>query len=289
MFGCLLLIAADLTGAFAQSTPTPTRQAAPQNPTTRHPAGPAPALTGTTNDWLQFDGDDQHSGNSTKESILSSANVASLSQLFQASLPTIADGAPSYLSQVATGNGTQDLLFVTAKAGDILALDAHTGAQLWSHSNPANGCHVNNGASSCYTTSSPAVDPNRQFVYSYGLDGNVHKYAVGTGDEVLGNGWPELATLKGFDEKGSSALSIATARSGSTYLYVTNSGYPGDGGNYQGHVTAINLASGAQTIFSALCSNQAAHFVETPGAPDCPDLRAAIWARAGVIYDAGLD
>jgi hypothetical protein len=113
--------------------------------------------------------------------------------------------------------------------------------QVWSHQYAAGSCRINGGSIPCYTTSSPSIDPNRQYVYSYGLDGYVHKYQVGDGTEVMIGGWPELATLKGLNEKGSSALSIATASSGSAYLYVTNGGYPGDGGDYQGHVTAIDL------------------------------------------------
>lgn len=188
----------------------------------RHPRGLAPA---------------------SAEALLSASNVPGLRQSFQAKLPAIADGAPLYVSNVSTLSGTKDLLFVTTETGDIIALDAHTGAQVWIDQNPANGCSINNGSSPCYTTSSPVLDPNRQYVYSYGLDGKVHKYQVGDGAEITTGGWPETATIKDFDEKGSSALAVATA-GGVSYLYVTNSGYPGDGGNYQGHVTAINLANG---------------------------------------------
>jgi CARDB len=38
-------------------------------------------------------------------------------------------------------------------------------------------------------------------------------------------------------------------------------------------------------VFNTLCSsNQAVHFVETPGTPDCPQVQAAVWARPGVVY-----
>jgi outer membrane protein assembly factor BamB len=240
-------------------------------------------------DWLQFNFDAQHSGNNTRETHISSANVRSLGRLFQVSLPAIADGAPVYLSAVSTANGVQDLVFVTTKAGHIVALDARSGAQVWIRQNPAGSCRINNGAQPCYTTSSPAIDPNRDYVYSYGLDGHVHKYRVGDGTEITDGGWPELATLKPFNEKGSSDLSVATAKDGTSYLYVTNSGYLGDRGDYQGHVTAISLADGSQQVFNANCSNQAVHFVERPGSPDCPAVQSGIWARAGVVYDAALD
>jgi hypothetical protein len=248
------------------------------------PAGPA-----TPYDWLQFNGDPRHSGNNTLETTISAGNVAALTTLFQATLPSIADGAPAYLSGVSTTSGTRDLLFLTTKAGDIVALDAHSGSQIWIQHNPAGSCTVNNRSQPCYTTSSPVVDPNRQFVYSYGLDGAVHKYQVGNGTEVTDGGWPEVATLKGFDEKGSSALAFATGKNGATYLYVANSGYLGDRGNYQGHVTTINLSDGSQNVFNANCSDQAVHFGQSPNAPDCSAVQTAIWARPGVVYDPDTD
>jgi outer membrane protein assembly factor BamB len=240
-------------------------------------------------DWPQFNFDAEHTGNNVSEKTLSPENVGSLRRLFQVSLPEVADGAPAYLSAVSTPSGARDLLFVTTRAGHIAALDAHTGEQLWVHQYPAGPCRINNGVQPCYTTSSPAIDPNRSYVYSYGLDGYVHKYQVGDGVEITGGGWPELATLKPFDEKGSSALSIATAKNGSSYLYVTNSGYLGDRGDYQGHLTAINLADGSQHVFNTICSDQPVHFVEQPGTPDCPEVMSAIWARPGVVYSSDTD
>jgi hypothetical protein len=169
-------------------------------------------------------------------------------------------------------------------------LDARTGAQIWSHQYAAGSCRINGGSSVCYTTSSPAIDPNLLYVYSYGLDGKVHKYQVGDGTEIMTGGWPETTTLKGFDEKGSSDLSLATSAGGTTYLYMTNGGYPGDNGDYQGHVTAINLSDGTQKVFNALCSDQTVHFVEQPGTPDCSlHVQSAIWARVGVVYDSVTD
>ncbi|MGH8850486.1 MAG: Ig-like domain repeat protein, partial [Casimicrobiaceae bacterium] len=242
-------------------------------------------------DWLQFGGDPQHSGRNTAETILTPANVGSLAAKYQVALAGSADGAPVFLENVTTPGGVKDLLFVTTRDGFIIALDAQNGAPVWSHPNGPGGCTINNGSTACYTTSSPAIDPNRLYVYSYGLDGKVHKYQVGDGTEVLSGGWPEIATLKGFDEKGSSALSVATA-AGVKYLYAVHGGYPGDNGDYQGHVTAINLATGAQRVFNAACSDKALHLdhlsgSETPAT--CATRQNAIWARPGVFYDGGTN
>lgn len=242
-------------------------------------------------DWLQINCDASHSGSNMLENRISVSSVGQLQMLFQVSLPGIADGAPVYLSDVSTASGLRDLIFVTTRAGHIAALDAHSGVMLWSKQYGPNGCLINHNQirnELCYTTSSPAIDPNRKFVYSYGLDGYVHKYSVGDGTEILTGGWPELTTLKGYDEKGSSALSIATTANGTNYLNIAHAGYPGDAGNYQGHITVINLTDGTQKVFNTLCSDQTVHFVDsriTTG-PDCyPDTMAAIWARPGVVYD----
>lgn len=239
--------------------------------------------------WLQFNGDPQHSGSNTQEKLIDARSVKSLKLLFRIKLPGIADGSPVYLSSVKTRSGPKDLLFVTTREGHIIALDARSGSEIWKRSYPAGSCRINKGALPCYTTSSPAIDPDLEYVYSYGLDGCVHKLRVADGEETIGGGWPEPATLKPFDEKGSSALSIATARNGVSYLYVVSSGYLGDMGDYQGHLTAINLADGSQKVFNALCSNISLHFKERPERPDCPHLQAGIWARAGVLYSPDTD
>ena len=259
-----------------------------------HAIPSASAQASSSYDWFQFGFDAQHSGNNTTETKITVANVGQLRELFQVALPDIADGAPVYLHSVRTPSGVKNLLFVTTRAGHITALDARTGAQVWMKQYAAGSCLINNNPSRnepCYTTSSPALDPNRRYVYSYGLDGKVHKYRVQDGREIRRGGWPQLATRKGYDEKGSSALSFTTARNGTTFLYVTNGGYPGDAGDYQGHVTAINLATGSQHVFNAVCSSQPVHFVDSRvmSGPDCPAVQTAIWARPGVVYDPATD
>ncbi len=250
--------------------------------------GLLPLMSALAYDWPQFDGSAQHLGNNTTETTITQANVANLTRVYQTPLVNVADGAPAYLSGITISGTPHDMLFLTTKDGHILALDAHSHATLWSHQNGPGNCHINNGGTVCYTTSSPAIDPNRGFVYTYGLDGKAHKYAVDTGAETITGGWPETTTLKPNQEKGSSALSVATARNGKSYLYVANGGYPGDNGDYQGHITAIDLATGAQNVFNAVCSNQTMHFTEG-GSPDCPSVQTAIWARVGVVYSPATD
>src|SRR5262249_6477112 len=102
-------------------------------------------------DWLQFNGDASHAGNNVQERALDRTNVAQLQFKYQIALPAYGDGAPVFLESVATPSGTRDVLFVTTRAGHLIALDAKTGAQLWSRQSGPGACTVNNGASPCYT------------------------------------------------------------------------------------------------------------------------------------------
>lgn len=232
-------------------------------------------------DWPVFNIDSRHNGNNQQETIINLGNVSTLHVLYHVTLPAVADGPPVFLSGVATASGTKDLLFLTTKAGHIVALDAATGVTVWSHQ-PATGPN--------YTTSSPAIDPNRLYVYSYGLEGKVHKYQVGDGTEIATGGWPQLVTLKPSVEKCSPPLSVAVTNSGTPYLYVAHGGYPGDAGDYQGHITAINLSTGTQNVFNVMCSDQTVHFVQSPGSPDCAGgVQSAVWGRPAVLYSSELD
>lgn len=247
-------------------------------------------LVAAAYDWTQFGYSQQHTSNNTQESIINSGNVSQLQKLFQVALPAGADGAPVYLENTTTAKGVKNLIFVTTTYGHIVAMDADNGSLVWSHQYGPGSCKINNGSTTCYTTSSPALDPNRQYVYSYGLDGYVHKYQVGDGTEIKDANWPQLTSRKPFDEKESSALTVATAKDGSHYLYVAHGGYPGDNGDYQGHLTTINLTTGSQHVFNAICSNQVdIHFYETPTSPDCNDVQTAVWARPSAVYAATID
>ncbi|MDQ6660139.1 MAG: PQQ-like beta-propeller repeat protein, partial [Chloroflexota bacterium] len=178
---------------------------------------------------------------------------------------------PVELANVHTATGTKNLIFMTTLTGSLLAYDANSGQKIWQQDT-----HY-----SKITNSSPAIDPSGQFVYSYGVDGKIHKYAVETGQETLGSGWPERVTLMNDVEKGSSALTISKK-----YLYVTLSGYIGDAGHYEGHIVAIELATGKKTVFNVLCANIHELLTAQEGAANyCPAIQAGVWARAGAIVD----
>jgi len=244
----------------------------------------------TATDWPQFGYDQAHSGFNRQEHGYPTPDGNTV--LFHYSLPAgtdIVDGAPVYLAGVQTDSGTKNLLFALSNNGTQLALNADSPSLdvVWSHK-PTGAGNTTKGFGS------PAIGPGGEFVYFYGFDGKVHKYAVGDGSEVTSGGWPQVSTLKPNVDKGAGGLSIATAQDGTTYLYSVTDGYIGDGGDYQGHLTAIDLGNGSQKVFNSLCSELTIHFVANgttsgAGQNDCSSRQSGIWGRPGAVYDEGTD
>jgi len=230
-------------------------------------------------DWLQFGYDASHSGNNPDETTLSRDNVAQLN-LWSMSVDTNTniDAAPVFLANASTVAGTVNLLFDVSQGGAIVAVNADTGSLIWSH-----GIDDELQCPWILIYSAPAIDPARGSVYAYGCDGFVHKYAIFDGAEATTGGWPEVVTLKPNDEHGSSALAISPD---SRYLYSVMTSF-GDGGDYQGHLTTIDLETGRQAVFNAMCSDMPMHFVEMgqPGVDDCAYQMSGIWGRPGVTSD----
>ncbi|HEU4662733.1 MAG TPA: PQQ-binding-like beta-propeller repeat protein, partial [Dokdonella sp.] len=166
-------------------------------------------------DWPQWGFDPAHSANNTAESAVSAANVAQLEQKYAVTLTARVNAAPVFAQAISTANGTRDLLFVTAQNGRITALDAADGSEVWTMTTPGGHSPIE---------SSPAIDPDRQFIYSYGADGKVHKYAIGDGTEITSGGWPQTITLKPGVEKGAAALATAVS-GGVARLYAVTNGY----------------------------------------------------------------
>src|SRR5579864_1332445 len=176
------------------------------------------AFAAPSSDWLQFGFDPTHSGINANEFLLNAGNVHLLTLKYHVSFNTAnysapAQGTPVFLSNVSTSQGVIDLLFVTLNDGTLLALNTANGATVWSHiPTTVPLCGQAGSNPQCLITSSPAIDPNRNFVYSFSrVDGAIHKYAVASGAETTTGGWPELSSAKPDVEKGSSAIAFATS------------------------------------------------------------------------------
>jgi outer membrane protein assembly factor BamB len=221
-------------------------------------------------DWTRFGFDAAASRVNPTETQVTPRTVSGLHRLWSTKLPDPADSTPAFLHGLPFPDGTtHNVLYLTTKSGRIVAVDAATGAVLWVKTNPTFDPNK-------MTTSSPLVDPSQRVVYSYGLEGKIHKYDAVTGQELQGNGWPMTVTRMKDSEKESSALNAANG-----FLYVTTSSWGGDAPPYQGHVVTIDLLHGTRHVFNAICADHT-HLL-APG--ECPDNGAGIWARPGVVVD----
>ncbi|HXJ93358.1 MAG TPA: PQQ-binding-like beta-propeller repeat protein [Terriglobia bacterium] len=93
-------------------------------------AGPAARATDVTT----FHNDIARTGQNLQESILTLANVNSISfgKLFTDSLDGVVDAQPLYLSSVTIpAQGTHNLLYVVTENDSVYALDADSGSTLW--------------------------------------------------------------------------------------------------------------------------------------------------------------
>jgi hypothetical protein len=232
-------------------------------------------------DWLQFDFSQDKTGINNLETAINLNTVADLQPLFSVPLTNTPDGAPVLLTGVTTPSGVRDLIFIFAEQGYTTAFDANTGEQVWTV-DYSSGTASSNGPQPTDTAfcgghtsnTAPAVDPNRLYVYTFGMDGNVHKLNVGDGSEVTGGGWPER--IMSDAGKARADLSIVTAANGHTYLY-------GNAGNEMGSMTVIDLASGTQHVFNTVDTDEADQHITTG-----TYKHAMPWGHC-VVYNAALD
>ena len=242
------------------------------------PAGGA--MSQYAGSWLTF-GDDPdasqgltqnftQAGDPPPSAALSVPTVGKLHKGWSVTLPAVADVRPILVRNVRWPDGTvRDVLYLTTDNGMLLALDAATGAKLWA-------VPPKNSNNPMLDKSAPAADPLTGYIYSYALDGRVHRYRLTTGQEVVGDGWPELVTRMPESEKVSSSLNLVHG-----YLYVTTASCCADAPPYQGHMVAINVKTGTAHVFNSMCSNLTQ--VLAPG--ECRTNGGGIWARPGVVVD----
>ena len=264
--GAWLVLAALLLVVACGPEPRSNAPSAVTSPPQKTGAVSRPAAAQKKENWVRFGFDPARGGVNPEETLISEGTVGGLRLLWRTKLPGVADSSPILLHDLDFGKGTHDVLYATTRDGAIVALDAVSGEILWSHR--PSGPQI--------TTSSPVADPSKRLVFSYGLDGTLHKYDAVSGEELKGGAWPVPITLMPQTEKGSSALNIAGGQ-----VYVATSGYIGDAPPYQGHVVAIDEATGDSEVFNSLCSS-IRHLLS---AEECPSERSGIWARGGAVVD----
>jgi outer membrane protein assembly factor BamB len=226
-------------------------------------------------DWPEFGLDPQRSDATNRPTGITFKNVGSLEDR-QVKLPGTIDSSPLYLHAAKVGGGTHDVVVATSSYGRVFAIDANSGAPLWTYTPPGYSGLL---GSAQITNSGPLADPDAGFVYSASPDGVVHKLSLATGHEVRSGAWPVTVTRDPTKEKMGSALNVAGPD-----VLATTSGYIGDAPTYQGHVVAISRRSGKiDAVFNTLCAQRRAVIVPT----SCPESDSAILSRGGAVVEPG--
>jgi hypothetical protein len=226
-------------------------------------------------DWPQFGLNPQRSDVSEAATGITSANVRRLRRV-TVTLPGTVDSSPVYLHGALVGGSAHNAIVVTTTYGKTLAIDAGSGRILWTFTPPG---YDRWAGSTQITTTSPLIDPDRQFVYAASPNGLIHKLSIANGSEDRQGAWPVSVTRDATHEKLAAALNI----DGADVLAATG-GYFGDAPPYQGHVALIDRTSGKlRTVYDTLCSNRRGLLVPS----SCRASDSAILSRGGVVVEPG--
>jgi hypothetical protein len=226
-------------------------------------------------DWPEFGLDARRSDATDRPTGITGRNVTRL-QAKRVDLPGTVDSSPIYLHGVSIAGATHDVVVVTTTYGRTVAIDADSGALLWTFT-PAGYSHVAGTAQ--ITTTSPVADPGRRFVYAASPDGLVHKLALSDGREDSARSWPARITRDATHEKQAAALNVF-----GDFVIATTGGYIGDAPPYQGHVALIARATGkVGPVFNTLCANRRGVIVPS----SCASSDSAILSRGGAVVEPG--
>jgi hypothetical protein len=253
------LLGACGAGGGSASTPPPSRTAA------------APS---TNRDWPTFGGTPERLSASSAPTALTAARAARLRRR-TVDLPGTVDSTPIYLHDVSAGGARRDVFVMTTMYGRTLAVDAASGAIVWTFTPPG---YAGWAGTARITNASPVADRDRTHVFTASPDGRVHRLSLAGGREDPGGGhWPVSVTRDPTHEKLTSSLNLVGDR-----LIVATGGYVGDAPPYQGHVVALARTSGAILgVFNSLCADR--HQIIQPSS--CGSSDSAIWGRAGAVAD----
>src|SRR3954470_2075027 len=166
-------------------------------------------------DWTRFGWSPARTSAPTFATGITAANVNGLHRQ-QVQIGGTADSSPIYLHAIAVNGGTHDVFFVTTTYGKTVAVDATSGAVLWTFTPPG---YSSWAGSAQITTATPVADPSRQFIYAASPGGVVYKLSVADGRSV----WGVSITRLPSREKIASSLNFFRGR-----VIATTGGYIGD-------------------------------------------------------------
>jgi len=237
-------------------------------------AGPTTTATRLGGDWTRFGYDAARSSSGPARTGITAANLRRL-QLQRVRLDGTVDSSAIYARGVRVAGRTRDIFVVTTTYGKTEAVDASSGRVVWRFTPPGYPAWA---GSARITNATPILSTDRRYVFAAAPDGRLYKLRLATGTNAGGR-WPVAITRDPTHEKLGPALNLSRG-----LLLEGTGGYIGDAPPYQGHVAAVDAATGRLVhVWNSLCSDR--HALIQPST--CPESDSAIWARAGVVVEPG--
>ena len=215
-----------------QPTPTPGPSTSPTPVPTSTPAGV---------DWSTFGFDLQRTGYNPNEKTLGTSNVGGVHPLWStpAYVGNFMQGEPVVATNVNVGASSKNLLYAGAMGGQFYAIDADTGATLWSK-------QLGTGSYVCPDTGAPGnwgvegtavLDRPRNRIYVPDGANQVHALDLASGAEA--SGWPvSVAPVTSHD-----FIHTALNYNASNGLLYATTSSTCDISPWYGRVAAINTSS----------------------------------------------
>jgi outer membrane protein assembly factor BamB len=244
-----------VTASGAQGSP----QVIPVTLVVNSPSTPA--------DWPTIEHDIGRSGTAPSETQITTSNVGSLQQSWSTTLDGKVTAQPLFLGALQVGGTRHDVVLATTNQNTVYALDAGTGAVLWSRhlvAAPAS-CGVPGGFG---ITGTPVVDRSTDRIYAVTDDGVLHTLSLADGS----NAAPSLPVVS--NPATNYVWGGLTLFSGDLYFPTGSDGcdtVPWQGGIYQLDVTGY-----APQLLK--------HWITVPSLP-ANEAGGGIWGYGGVSVD----
>jgi outer membrane protein assembly factor BamB len=295
LVAALLSVAAPALSWAAAGDPMPN----PDRPLVAAPLPPAQGLAinpNPTNEWLTWGYDPERTAWNRAETTLSPTNAGNLKLKWSTKLPTPVNPvvlstltAPLVVSGVQTSQGRKNVLF-TMGADDVLyAVDADSGARLWSKSflNPHTPKKIATWLCSNTANATPVIDKARGLIFFMASDGLLRGHSLTDGAERMTptemvTPWARAWSLNLMDDvvytvSGRACGEILDPRSDWAAAAIPIQARPGSG------ETPVQTDPSAVTAIDVkdLKSPKTTRFFTSAGRP------AGAWGRGGPVRGPG--
>jgi glucose dehydrogenase len=200
----------------------------------------ASALTAAT-DWPTFGMDRQRSGYNAVERVLSTANVSQLRPHWTTDIGGPITTQPTLITGVPINGRPTDVVYAATWSGRIVALNAATGAIIWSVQAPTVQTRCGNFNPSqgfVGTVGTPTLDRSTNRMYVVTGYGFLHALDLSTGADVMP--WVQLIDAQSASPK---TIVFGSPTLNGSDIYVTTAS-PCDVRPYHGQIVRVSTTNG---------------------------------------------